>query len=409
MKQKFLVLLLSLSFLLPLPAFADDHGDLMQKIDQLSKELDRLKQQMSDIQSKEAVKDQRITTVEKKTEDVEKKTDEQAAASSWFTIGGDYRARMDSLHGTTSPGYVLFSPVPGPSFGEHVANDNVLTNRFGLNLTARATEDVLVHARLLMYKIWGEENDSAVAGPGSAFFADKFYLFDGNVSHIPQDNTLRVDQAFATWSNIGGVPLWFSIGRRPATGGVPTNLRMNTEKTGTAGTPGLLIDYAFDGGTIGYAPDIDALPGAYTKFCFGKGFDSGFRPTTTNTMQDVWFLGLNVVPVNTDNLHIEFQYDRALDIFGFPETDTFSSGPMTVNNANIGDIDQYGAVFMGTIPDLGIGDLNLFVSPAVSVTHPNGRYLDFGGGMHYGLFVGHCYGHADEIIRRRSSLSGREV
>src|SRR5208282_4986286 len=220
------------------------------------------------------------------------------------------------------------------------------------------------------------------------FFADKFYIFDGNVSHIPMDNTLRVDQAFATWSNIGGVPLWFSIGRRPATGGVPTNLRENTEKTGTAGTPGLLIDYAFDGGTIGYAPDIDALPGAYTKFCFGKGFDSGFRPTTTNTMQDVWFLGLNVVPINTDNLHIELQYDRALDIFAFPETDSFtttvplgpggSAVPFTFNNANVGDIDQWGAVAMGKIPDLGIGDLNLFLSPGVSVTHPNGRFIGSG-------------------------------
>src|SRR5271157_3989452 len=117
MKQKFLAVLLSLSFLLPLPAFAVDQGDLMQKIDQLSKELDRLKQQMMEMQSKETVKEERITNVEKKT-------DEQAAASSWFTIGGDYRARMDSLHGSTSlvlpANHVLFGVNPTST---HVGND----------------------------------------------------------------------------------------------------------------------------------------------------------------------------------------------------------------------------------------------------------------------------------------------
>src|SRR5208337_70895 len=116
MRRKILGVLLSLSFLLPLPAFAVDQGDLMQKIDELSKELDRLKQQMSELQGKETVKEQKITTLEEKTADVEKKTEEQAAASSWFTIGGDYRARLDSLHGSTAlllpPNHVLFGVNP---------------------------------------------------------------------------------------------------------------------------------------------------------------------------------------------------------------------------------------------------------------------------------------------------------
>ena len=401
MKQKILAVLLSLSFLIPVQAFAVDQNDLMQKIDELSKELDRLKQQMTELQNKEPVKEERIATVEKKTA-------EQAAASSWFTIGGDYRARLDSLHGSTAlllpANHVLFGVNPTST---NVGNDNILTNRFGLNMTARATEDVLVHARLLMYKVWGEETasptDANNTPGGGAFFADKFYIFDGNISHIPQDNTLRVDQAFATWSNIFGEPVWFSIGRRPSTGGVPTNLRQNTEKIGTSGTPGLLVDYAFDGGTVGVAPDIDALPGSYAKFCFGKGFDSGFRTgEATNDMKDVWMIGVNAALIDTDNLHAELQWNRALDLFAFPESDSFNFNgtipagafgpgspalltPVSIANANIGDIDQYGAVVMGKIDKLGIGDLNLFLSPAVSVTHPNGRFINFGGGAQYGL------------------------
>src|SRR5208283_3752701 len=397
MKQKILGVLLSLSFLLPLPAFAVDQSDIMQKIDELSKELDRLKQQMTEMQSKETVKEERISTVEKKTDVVEKKTEEQAAASSWFTIGGDYRARLDSLQGTTGlllpANHVLFGVNPTST---NVGNDNILTNRFGLNMTARATEDVIFHARLLMYKVWGEETasptDANNTPGGGAFFADKFYVFDGNVSHIPMDNTLRVDQAFASWSNVLGQPVWFSIGRRPSTGGVPTNLRQNTEKIGTAGTPGLLIDYAFDGGTIGVATDIEALPGGYAKFCFGKGFDSGFRTgTSTNDMKDVWMIGVNAALIDTDNWHAEVQWNRALDLFAFPETDSFNFNgtvpagafgpgspalltPVSIANANIGDIDQYGGVVTGKIDKLGIGDLTLFLSPAISVTHPNGRY-----------------------------------
>ncbi len=381
--RKFITVLLAFSFLLPLQAFAADQGDLLQKIEALSKELDRMKQQMQEMQKKDETKEQRITVVEKKAEAV--------AGPSWLTIGGDFRTRMDSLHAKSvdigGAGKVLFGPNPQ---GKDVANDALMTNRFGLNLQAKATEDVTVKARLLMYKIWGHESESPVAAGntagGNAFFADRFFNFDGNIGHIPKDNTLRVDQAYATWSNVLNAPVWFSVGRRPSTGGVPTNIRQNAEKIGSAGTPGLLIDYAFDGGTLGYAPDIDALPGAYAKFCFGKGFDSGFRLGSTanaNDVKDVWFVGLNVVPYDTDTFHTEIQYSRALNIFAFPESNTFYGVP----NTNVGDIDQLGAVISGKINNLGIGDLNLFLSPGMSRTHPNSNAMDlagFGAGK-YGL------------------------
>ena len=98
--------------------------------------------------------------------------------------------------------------------------------------------------------------------------------------HVPQDSVMRVDYAYATVNNIFGAPAWFSVGRRPSTGGIPSNLRQNNEKMGTAGIPSLLVNYAFDGMTLGYAPDVEALPGAYVKLCYGRGFDSGFQPET---------------------------------------------------------------------------------------------------------------------------------
>jgi hypothetical protein len=256
------------------------------------------------------------------------------------------------------------SGVPGYT----AKNETLYTNRFGLNLKANATEDIQVKARLLMYKVWGHGTETPVQG---SYFADRaFGVFDGTVGHVPEDNSLKVDSAYATWSNIGGAPVWFSIGRRPSTGGIPSNLRQNTEKIGTAGIPAIMVDYAFDGLTLGFAPDIAALPGSYAKICYGRGFDSGYR-TSDSSLKDTDFLGLNVVPYDTENLHIELQYQRGWNIFNVPSDGVNFMGMQMPVSRNMGDISWFGGVVTGKLEKLGPGDLNLFVSAALSKTHPN--------------------------------------
>lgn len=267
--RKLLVVFLVLTLLLPLPALAVDQADLMKKIDDLSKELDRLKQQMQEMQKQEKAKEERITVAEKKA-------DEAASMwPSWLEIGGEYRGRHDTLRGHVNQylqydPFARFQPAPGfPTFfvrpveGFTAKNDSLFTNRFGLTVKAQVTEDVSFKGRLLMYKVWGHATSQPVEG--DFFFDRAFGPFDGTLGHVPTDNTLRVDYAYATWSNIADLPVWFSIGRRPTTDGLPQTLRLNTEKTGTAGVPCFLINYAFDGGTIGVMPDIPGLPGAYAK------------------------------------------------------------------------------------------------------------------------------------------------
>jgi len=378
-----LALLVSVSLVLPLPALAADQADLMKKIEDLSRQLDALKQQMQEIQKSETSKDERIAKVEKRAR--------EAARPSWLEIGGDYRGRFDSLRGkvhdyvqynpaTTTP----YQPAPGypyflvsPVTGYTAKNESLLLNRFGLNLKANATEDVTFKSRLLMYKVWGHETSTPAQGN---FFADRaFGPLDGTVGHVPSDNILRVDQAYATWTNIGGAPVWFSVGRRPSTGGVPTNLRQNTEKVGMAGIPAILVDYAFDGLTLGVAPDINALPGAYAKLCYGRGFDSGFE-TPINSVKNTDFLGIQLVPVDTDDLHAELQWQRGFNIFAVPSdgmnqrVDMGGGNFVTVNTpvkTNLGDIDWLGGILMKKIEKLGSGDLHLFASGALSFSHPN--------------------------------------
>lgn len=340
-----------LALAMPLSAMADEQA-LQQKIDDLQKKVDKI---------------------------------EEKSLGRWLTIGGDYRFRYDYLRGDV-PAYFqlnprnkqangsdLFLPVPDT----RVTNNAQYTNRFGLDLKAKATQDVTVTARLLMYKVAGEQDDAAIRGTASSgnigvgpFFADRAGIFDGTVGHVPSDNKLAVDRVYATWNNIAEQPIWFSIGRRPSTGGIPSHLKQNNERPGNSGVPQLLVDYAFDGLTLGYAPDIEGLTGAYAKFCYGRGFENGLSTNTGNSLKDTDMYGINVVPYDTDPLRIAFQYNRGMNIFDSPIMQT---GPFAGARPshNLGDIDWYGVDVLGNVKNAGMGSFNWFASGGISNTHPN--------------------------------------
>jgi hypothetical protein len=356
---------------------------------------------------------------------------EEKSLSKWLTIGGDYRFRYDYLEGQsktftdvnatfanaqtslqtamltdttgTAATYlaglaqfssammgiqtydqaVAFQPmVDGmmPALGAYAVtvpaykpkNSSLYSNRFNLNLNAKATQDVSVTANLAMYKVFGAQTDSAVTNAGSApFFADRVGVFDGTVSHVPSSSNLNVDRVYATWSNIADQEMWLSVGRRPSTGGAPSNLRNNTVvRPGNGGTPSLLVDYAFDGITLGYAPEIDALPGAYAKFCYGRGFESGFSNFTGNSLEDTDMVGISLVPIDTDPLRVWLQWNRGMNIFDAPTMSNTYFGD-TAPKTNLGDIDWFGIGFMSTHKNVGPGTLQVFGDVGMSISRPN--------------------------------------
>jgi len=259
--------------------------------------------------------------------------------------------------------------VPVPAYKPE--NTTLYTNRLGLDVHAKATQDVTVNARLLMYKTFGAQDDKAVDNAGNApFFADRVGVFDGTLGHVPSSSYLNVDRAYATWSNIADRDMWFSVGRRPSTNGAPSNLKLNNPRPGNGGTPSLLVDYAFDGMTLGYAPDIDNLPGAYGKVCYGRGYESGFRKTPGNSLSDTDMLGVALIPIDTDPLRVWLQWNRGFNIFDAPTMSNTYFGN-TSPKINLGDIEWWGAGAMGTIKNVGPGNLNWFADIGLSVTHPN--------------------------------------
>ena len=403
-----LMVLAFVAAVLPMAAQAENL-DLQLKVDALTKEVNDLKGSVKKIEDKSLGK--------------------------WLSIGGDYRFRVDSLHGQTAaytdpnlmftnvgnklqseafsiayPTYGSLGMPSGPAlaafmnFGNTMkktttyagamsflnpstnplagalgtlapygavdaykpSNETLYTNKFGLDLHAKATQNVTVNVKLDMYKSFGSQNDDATTGN---YFADRVGVFDGTLGHTPSDSALNVDRAYATWSNIADQPVWFSVGRRPSTNGAPTNLKLNAERPGNGGTPALLVDYAFDGMTVGYAPDIDALPGAYAKICYGRGYDSGFR-ASSNSLKDTDMLGVAVIPVDTDPLRVWLQWNRGFNIFDFPVMSNTAFGN-TAPSTNLGDIDWFGAGAMSTLKNVGPGNLNLFADFGLSVTHPN--------------------------------------
>jgi hypothetical protein len=268
------------------------------------------------------------------------------------------------------------------------SNDTLYTNRLGIDLHAKATKDVTVNVRLVAYKTFGSQDDSAVTNNGNTpFFADRVGAFDGTLGHVPTSSLLDVDRAYATWSNIADQPVWFSVGRRPSTNGAPSNLRLNNERPGNGGTPALLVDYAFDGMTLGWAPDIEGLPGAYAKVCYGRGFESGLE-TPSNSLNDTDMLGVAVIPVDTDPLRVWMQWNRGFSIFDFPVMKNTAFGN-TAPATSLGDIDWYGTGFMSTLKHVGPGSLNFFGDVGVSITHPNGNVSNNAGFQ--GLMTGQFF------------------
>ncbi len=270
------------SLFIPLGAQAAD-AELLKKIEALTQQLEQLKSQ---VQASQEASKQAVAAVSEVKDKVKKNEDK--ALDKWLTVGGDYQFRMDSLSGETKA-YKQFDPVNGtgnppssPVASYKPKNETMYTNRFGLNLNAKATENVSVSARLMMYKTFGNNDDSAATG---GYFADRIGVFDGTIGHIPSSNYLNVDRVYASWNNIADEGIWFSVGRRPFTNGTPAHLRQNDPRPGTGGAPALLVDYAFDGMTLGWAPDIDELPGAFAKICYGRGYEAGFSQPAGNSLE----------------------------------------------------------------------------------------------------------------------------
>jgi len=280
-----------------------------------------------------------------------------------------------------------------PLQGRSIDNDSMMTNRFRFNMRAKATENVEFKARLAMYKVWGMQNNPVDQtfnnGLGGGPFMLNSLAFDGSITRQPNSSALYVDRAFMNWNNIAGLPIWFSVGRRPTTDGPPAQLRLGADQR--LATPVGYMDYPFDGATIGYAymglPGLPDFPGRI-RFCYGRGFENGPTENGSSFMgHDTDFAGINWDVYKKGDRFLNVQSFGAFDIFNVPDNVTFGnpvefafylsdpsfydpSDPrhdLKLNREDLGNIWHNSFVYMDKVENL-----NYFLAGGWSRTVPHG-------------------------------------
>ena len=234
-----------------------------------------------------------------------------------------------------------------------------------------------------MYKVFGDSTGVQVFnGQPSSL------NMDGTTTSVPNSDQLRIDRAYFSWNNIGGSKLYLSIGRRPSSGGPPLNYRQDEMRGGTPS--GSLIDYQFDGATLGYKLSEKSI----YRLCWGVGYQSGFGngnllKSPADRLKDTHFLGINADVYTTESTLLQVTYAHAYNV-----TDGFNGLMVLPRNPITGDPVQ-APVVMRYSPSANLGAINLFgvtatrrakafdlfLSGNMSGTKPNGITTPFGGLM----------------------------
>lgn len=290
-------------------------------------------------------------------------------------LGGFTPAQQTALMGLLLPG----TARPEQDYTNRIA----YTTRLRLNVKSEVDEHFSFGGRLAMYKIWGDSTGVQVFN-GQPNSID----IDGTTAAVPNSDILRVDRAYFDWKNIHDTHWYLSLGRRPSTGGPPLEIRENRLR---GGTPlGHVVDFQFDGATIGYA--FEKMPGAVYRFCYGLGFESGFGSADqlkapADRLSDVHLGGLNLDLYSSERTFVQATVLRAWHVTdGFnglvvmpvdPVTGIPAPGPAVMRftpSANLGNIDL-GAILL----ERKEGPVRWFASLAGMKSHPEAVTTPFGG------------------------------
>lgn len=265
------------------------------------------------------------------------------------------------------------------------SNHAFYTTRLRVNLAANIDEHFAFAGRLSMYKAWGDSTGVQVFNGQPTSIN-----IDGTTTSVPNSDNVRVDRAYFDWKHIGDSGLYLSIGRRPSSAGPPLEIREGRLR---GGTPlGHVVDFQFDGVTLGYAFENEWAHNAVLRFCYGLGFESGFGSgaelkAPADRLKDVHFGGFNLDLYSSERLFVQGTLLRAWDVTdGFnslvvlpvdPVSGNATPGPAVLHftpSANLGDVD-----LAALLVEHHAGPVHAFVSGAAMKTHPDPVTTPFGG------------------------------
>jgi len=214
-------------------------------------------------------------------------------------------------------------------------------------MDAKVARNVSFSGRLSMYKPWGASTQVGVFNGQANTMA-----MDANEPGVPGSTTLKVERAYFDWSNIGGQPLYLSLGRRPSTNGPPMHYRHDEARGGSP--MGTIIDFQFDGATFGWkAGDKTTI-----RACYGLGYESQYGNGTLGQapdaiLKDASFFGFNIDAWNTKEMQVMATVARAFNI-----TDGFNGYVIMPNNPVTG-APMPGPIVTRFSPSQNLGDFDL--------------------------------------------------
>lgn len=290
-------------------------------------------------------------------------------------VGSFPAAQQQQLFGMLMPSTFV------PSYSDN--NDALFTNRLRLRFDAKISDNISFTGRLAMYKVFGDSTGVQV------FNGQPTSLnIDGTTVGVPNSDQLRVERAYFSWNRIGGSKLYLSVGRRPSTDGPPMNYRDDDLRGGTPS--GALIDYQFDGITVGY----NVTENMTWRLCWGMGYESGFGNANIlrlpqDRLKDAHFLGANLDMWETDKTLVQFTYAHAFNVpDGFNGLMVLPNNPVTGEAINAPVVMRYTpSANLGGIHLAGLnvtrkaGPMDFYASGNLSSTRPNGKTTPFGGLM----------------------------
>ncbi len=267
--------------------------------------------------------------------------------------------------------------VPG-----YAANNNAMfTNRLRLNFDTKVSDNVVVAARLTMYKVFGNSTGVQVFdGQPTTLYSD------GTTVSVPGSDIVHVERAYFTWNHIADSNFYLSVGRRPSTDGPPLNYSSDEPRGGTPS--GTLIDYQFDGATLGYHIGEKMT----LRACWGVGFTEGYGNgqnlvAPVDRIKGVQLLGGNLDLYSTDKSLIQVTIAHAWNVTdGFNGQIVLPDNPVTGDTINAPVMMRYTpSTNLGSINLYGVnlehrfGNFNLYGSMNFDGTRPNGETSPFGG------------------------------
>ena len=230
--------------------------------------------------------------------------------------------------------------------GYKTNNDVLYTTRLRLNLDAEVDDNISFTGRLSMYKPWGASTQVGMFNGQPNTMA-----LDANSPGVPGGETVRVERAYFSWKHLGGSSAYLSLGRRPSTGGPPLHYRHDEMRGGTP--MGTIIDFQFDGATLGYSLSENTV----LRACYGLGYESQYGngsilQTPADRLKDASFFGFNIDAWNSEEMQVQTTFARAFNITdGFsgyvimpadPVTGNPMPGPIVTRyspSVNLGDFD----------------------------------------------------------------------